>query len=263
MVCPLLFDESNPAGRLHKILAQAKKRPDQEKVRKVWATVLDLEENDVIVTKAVVELYSLSNEIQSLIKMNDQLNHELYLKSFNRINQSFFPLNLGADWKSVKGHLTEESLTRLQFCAQELSTFYTEDTLSDEDLKEIIDKTEALFESVYASSLPDTLRLSLLEEVERLRNAIVMYRIKGAKGLKEALQGTIGAVVANQQDLKDTSEQNPDVIKRLGELIDKLDSFTSRALKLKKMLTKPIRYFIEKVTDPDVEDFVSESEPDA
>jgi len=258
-----LIDESNPAGRLHKILTQAKSRPDQEKVRKVWATVLDVEENDVIVTKAVVELYTLSNEIQSLIKMNNNLNHDLYLKSFNRINNAFFPLNLGADWKPVKGHLTEESLTRLQFCAEELSMFYTEDTLSEEDLKEIIEKTEELFSAVYASSLPDALRLSLLEEVERLRNSISMYRIKGAKGLKEALQGTIGAVVANQQDLKDSSKDNPDVLKRLGELIDKLDSFTARALKLKKMLTKPIRFFLEKVTDPTTEDVDTEIEPDA
>jgi hypothetical protein len=76
-----------------------------------------------------------------------------------------------------------------------------------------------------------------------------MYRIKGAKGLKEALQGTIGAVVANQDELKAASGQNPDVLKRLGDLIDKLDSFTARALKLKKMITKPIRYLLEKVTD--------------
>ncbi|VUD69051.1 hypothetical protein TDB9533_04415 [Thalassocella blandensis] len=258
-----MIDESNPAGRLHKILVQAKKRPDQDKVRKVWSTVLGIEEDDVLVTKAVVELYSLSNEIQSLIKMNNQLNHDLYLKSFNKINQSFFPLNLGTDWKAVKGHLTEESLTRLQFCAEELSTFYAEDTLSDEDLKEIIEKTEALFESVYASSLPDALRLSLLEEVERLRGSINIYRIKGAKGLKEALQGTIGAVVANQQDLKDTSKENPDVLKRLGELIDKLDSFTSRALKLKKMITKPIRYFLEKVTDTEADSVINDGESDA
>src|SRR5690606_1699440 len=125
---------------------------------------------------------------------------------------------------------------------------------SDEDLAEIIAKTEALFEAVFNSSLPDVLRLSLLEEVERLRSSISMYRIKGAKGLKESLQGTIGAVVANQEELKDAAGQNPDVLQRLGELIDKLDSFTARALKLKKMVTKPIRYLLEKVTDAELSD---------
>ena len=245
-----MIDESNPAGRLHKILSQAKSCPDKDKVLDVWAMVLGIEQDDVIVTRAVVELYSLSNEIQSLIKMNEQLNHELYLKSFNSINRAFFPLNLAAYWNSVKQYLNDEALTRLQFCAEQLSGFYAEDTLSEEDLAEIIEKTESLFEAVYSSSLPDALRLSLLEEVERLRSAISMYKIKGAKGLKEALQGTIGAVVANQDELKSTTETNPDVLKRLGELIDKLDSFTARALKLKKMLTKPIRFLLEKVTDP-------------
>lgn len=245
-----MIDESNPAGRLHRVLSQARKRQDQESVLKVWATVLGVEESDVVVTKAVVELYSLSNEIQSLIKLNEQLNHELYLKSFSTLNQVFFPLNLASNWKSVKVHLTEETLTRLQFCAEELSKFYTEDTLSSDDLKAIIEKTEALFDAVYASTLPSSLRLSILEEVERLRNAISMYRIKGAKGLKEALQGTIGAVVVNQQELRQAGVDNPDVLNRLGELIDKLDSFTARALKLKKMLSRPIRYLLTKVTDP-------------
>lgn len=253
-----MIDESNPAGRLHKILTLAKRRSDQEKVREVWASILEVENDDVIVTKAVVELYSLSNEIQSLIKMNEQLNHELYLKSFNSINRAFFPLNLASNWNSVKQYLSDEALTRLQFCAEQLSQFYAEDTLSEEDLGQIIEKTELLFNAVYSSSLPHTLRLSLLEEVERLRRSIAMYKIKGAKGLKEALQGTIGSVVANQEELKASSDNNPDVLKRLGELIDKLDSFTARALKLKKMLTKPILFLLEKATDPETDEEVGD-----
>ncbi|MBH8579024.1 hypothetical protein [Bisbaumannia pacifica] len=255
-----MIDESNPAGRLHKILSQAKRHPDQEKVRDVWAKILGVEPDDVVVTKAVVELYSLSNEIQSLIKMNDKLNHELYLVSFDSIVRAFFPLNLASSWSSVKKHLSDEALTRLQFCAEQLSTFYSEDTLSEEDLQQIVEKTELLFDAVFSSSLPDALRLSLLEEVERLRSAISIYKIKGAKGLKEALQGTIGSVVVNQDELKAASGDNPDVIKRLGDLIDKLDLFTARALRIKKILTKPIRYFIEKATNPEADDAMNDED---
>ena len=240
-----LIDESNPAGRLHKILAEAKKQPDKSTVKKVWALVLGVEENDVLITKSVVELYSLSQEIQSLIKMNDGLNHSLYLTSFNQIDRAFFPLNLGTQWVSAKNNLTDEALTRLQFCAEELTRFYSEESLSEEDLKDIIQKTEELFETLYKSILPATLRLSLLEEVERIRNAINLYKIKGAKDLKEALQGTLGAIVANQEELKDASKTNSDVIKRLGELIEKMDSFASKALKIKKALTSPVKYVLE------------------
>lgn len=244
-----MIDESNPAGRLYKILSEAKRQPDNQKVKNVWSLVLDIEDDDVAITKGVVELYSLSQEIQTLIKMNSQLNHDLYLNSFHRIDRAFFPLNLASNWNSVKQHLTDEAITRLQFCADELSRFYSEESLSEEDLKDIIDKTEELFESLYSCSLPDALRLTLLEEVERIRNAINMYKIKGAKGLKEALQGTIGAVIANHDELKASSKTNADIIKRLGELIDKMDSFASRALKIKKALSTPVRYVLEKLSE--------------
>jgi len=246
-----LIDESNPAGRLHKILSDAKRQPDQKIVKEAWAEVLSVEPDDIIVTKSVVALYSLSQEIQSLIKMKEDLNHELYLSSFHRIDQAFFPLNLGTSWKSVRQHLTEEALTRLQFCAQELSGFYSEEALSDDDLTDIAKKTEELFNTLYGSSLPDALRVTLLEEVERIRNAINLFKIKGAKGLKEALQGTIGAVVANQEELKSVAFTDSDVIERLGELIDKMDSFASRALKIKKAISSPIKYVLEKITKPD------------
>lgn len=240
-----MIDESNPAGRLHKILSDAKIQNDRTQVKKAWASVLDIEENDVLVTKSVVELYSLSQEIQSLIKMNEDLNHELYLSSFAQIERAFFPLNLETQWSTVKSHLSPEALTRLQFCAELLSDFYSEESLSEEDLKDIIQKTEELFETIYKSNLPKDLRLSLLEEVERIRSAINLYKIKGAKGLKEALQGTLGAVVSNHEELKEASKTNKDVIKRLGELIDKMDSFASKALKVKKALTSPVKFMIE------------------
>ncbi|HHF3081608.1 TPA: hypothetical protein ACPJ03_004532 [Vibrio diabolicus] len=249
-----MIDETNPAGRLHKILATAKEQSDKKTVRDVWAYALNVEPNDAEVTKAVVELYSLTHQIQSLIKMKEGLNHDLYLSSFSRVERALIPLNLAASWNNVKVHLSDEALTRLQFCAEELSRFYAEDSLSEEELKNIIEKIEALFDTVYSSNLPDALRLALLEEVERLRNAISMYKIKGAKGLKDALQGTIGAVVANQEELRNAADENQDVLKRLGELIDKMDSFTARALKLKTIASKPIRYLLKSVTEPEITD---------
>lgn len=241
-----MIDESNPAGRLHKILSNAKRQPDNQKVKTVWSKALGVEDDDVVVTKSVIELYSLSQEIQSLIKMNDNLNHELYLSSFNRIDLAFFPLNLATTWQGAKNHLTDEALTRLQFCAQELSGFYSEETLSKEDLADIIKKTDELYNSLYSSTLPSVLRLTLLEEVQRIRNAISLYQIKGAKGLKEALQGAIGAVVANQEELKKAKNDNDEVIKKLGGLLEKVDSFASKALKIHKIIKSPISFLIEK-----------------
>ncbi|MBY8314932.1 hypothetical protein KW543_04030 [Vibrio fluvialis] len=256
-----MIDETNPAGRLHKLLVAAKSHSDSKKVRNVWSEVLDVELDDAVITKAVVELYSLTHQIQSLIKMKEGLNQKLYLNSFSQIERALIPLHLNSGWSAVKVNLSDEALTRLQFCAEELSEFYAEDTLSEDELKNVIEKIEALFNSVCESQLPDSLRVALLEEVERLRSAISMYRIKGAKGLKEALQATIGSVVANQEELKTVSSDNQEVLIRLGELIDKMDAFTARALKLKNIVHKPIRYLLKSATDPEgLESDASEDE---
>ena len=133
-----------------------------------------------------------------------------------------------------------------------MSRFYKEESLSKEELDDIIARTDELFEALYSSALPDALRLSLLEEIQRIRNAIAQYKIRGAKGLKEALQGTIGAVYANQVELAKASDTEKDVIERLGKLIDKIDSFTAKALKIHKIIRHPIKFILEQLDDDSV-----------
>ncbi len=247
-----MIDKSNPASRLHTILVEAARHSDKQTVKVVWSSVIGCENDNISVTRAVVELYSLSQEIQSLIRIIDGLNHNLFLSSFNKLEQSFFPLNLDAPWQVSKQYLTEGVLTKLEFCAEELTKFYSEESLTNNDLEDIITKTDDLYDSLYKSKLPNTIRLVLLEEVERIRLSIKMYKIKGAKGLKQALQCTIGAFVANKDELKEISGTS-DVLVRLGQLIDKLDLFTSRALKLKRVLTTPIAFFINKIDNANEE----------
>jgi len=107
--------------------------------------------------------------------------------------------------------------------------------------------------------LEEGIRLTLLEEIERLRTALSMYKIKGAKGLKQSLQSTIGMVVANQADLSKASEKDKNVIDRLGLLIDKIDAFTAKALKVHKVLSKPYQSLLGLlVSDDNVENVVAE-----
>ena len=142
-------------------------------------------------------------------------------------------------------------MTRHQCCSELLSSTYAEEQLQDKDLAQVTNLIDDLFNSVLNSSLDGGIRLTLLEEIERLRAALSMYKIKGAKGLKQSLQSTIGMVVANQTELSTVASSEPDVIERLGKLIDKVDSFTAKALKIHKALSKPVQFIIGLVADND------------
>jgi hypothetical protein len=237
-----VIDIDNPAGRFYNLLQQAKTRPDTHKVRDVWAHVFDeSQKDDSAITRKVVELYQLGEEVKQLISMNNGVNKELYLSSFPQVERAIFPLNLNTTWQGQKQQLNDGVMTRLQFCSELLSSFYKEEQLSVDELKSITTLIDNLFEAVLNGSLEESIRLTLLEEIERLRTALSMYKIKGAKGLKQSLQSTIGMVVANKDDLSKANEKDKYIIDRLGFLIDKIDSFTAKALKVHKVLSKPFQ----------------------
>jgi len=257
-----VIDLDNPAGRFYNLLQQAKSRPDAHQVRQVWAYVFDEDEkDDSAITRKIVELYQLGEEVKQLISMNDSVNKELYLSSFPQVERAIFPLNLNSSWQGQKQQLNDGVMTRFQFCSELLSSFYKEEQLSKDELNSITSLIDALFEAVLNGSLEESIKLTLLEEIERLRTALSMYKIKGAKGLKQSLQSTIGMVVANQADLSKASEKDKDVIDRLGSLIDKIDSFTAKALKVHKVLSKPYQSLLGLfVNDDNTESVVSEPE---
>lgn len=251
-----MIDESNPAGRLHRILSEvAAKNGDGICVRDAWAPVFGCNAKDeAAVLRGLVEVYGLCEEVKNLIRLNPDLNHDLYLASFPKIERAILPVNLGQQWKALRVHLDGEVLARLQFCAEALQGFYSEESISEEDLSQIQEMVSALSDAITDSSISAELKLALLEELDRIKKAILLIKIKGAKGVKEALQSLVGSVVANHQSLKQLQNDEPDILKRLGGLLDKLDSFTARALKLKRMLTGPVSYVLEKITGPDGEE---------
>lgn len=248
-----MIDKSNPAGRLHELLSQAAKNAEQTKTRDVWASVLDCDaEDDAEITKRVIEVYGLTREVERLVRLIPDLNHDLYLASFNRIEKALFPLHLQNAWNQSKQALTPDVLTRLQFCAEELGKHYTEESVDAEALEEIARLVSVTFEAVEFSEIDPALRLALLETLEGIRHALATYRIRGAKGVMEALQSLLGSLVVNNEGLVNLKGQNDDVLERLGKLIDSLDSFTARVLKLKRILTGPVSAALRFLTD-DVE----------
>lgn len=236
-----MIDESNPAGRLFNLLTAARNKPDGSKIRDMWAKVLDCDpRNDAEISLRVLELYKISQEVQTLIKLIPELNHDLYLASFNKIDKAIFPLNLEQPWRDKKRELSADLMTRLQFCAEELGKYYSEETLAEEDLQEISQMVSELYELIVDSSIDPSLRLALLEELSRIRFAISTYRIKGARGVKEALQSLLGSVIAHRETLRALSKDEMTIPQKLGCLVNKLDTFTSKALKIGRILSGPV-----------------------
>ena len=245
--------ESNPASRLHALLSILLKGDPKEKILDAWARILEVSNRlDVEVPRRLVLLNDLLDDAEQMIKLNTSLNHNIYLSCFPQIRTVFSPLHVHKNREGlILPHLTPEVMARLEFCADALQQGWSEVEMTQDDLQDISNDLNELIEAVATSSINVQLRKALLEALEGVRLSISLYRIYGAKGLKQNLQGLFGLVFTERAELKKETEGNTDVIDRLGKLMDKIDSASAKALKVHKALTKPIRFLIGLVTDSD------------
>lgn len=239
--------ESNPASRLHALLKDVISGQPKTRMLDVWAEVLGIKDRqDIEVARSLVLLNEMLDDTESTIKLNPKLNHGIYLSCFPQVRTVFSPLHLQSTRESLAlPHLTPEVMARLEFCSEALRDEGSEVDLAADELQGLSTELNTLIENVAASSVATALRKALLEELESARIAISLYRVYGAKGLRKNLQSLFGFVYTERAALKKEAVKNGDVLERLGKWIEKIDSVSSKALKVHKALAKPIRFLLE------------------
>ncbi len=244
--------ESNPASRLHSLLKEVIAGDPNKRMLEVWSEVLGVtDRQDVEVARRLVVLNEILDDAESTIKLNPKLNHGIYLSCFPQIRTVFSPLYLQTTRESIAiPHLTAEVMARLEFCSEALREEQSEVDLTPAELAELSGELNTLIENVAASGIAVVLRKALLDALESARTAITLYRVYGAKGLRKHLQSMFGFVYTERAALKSESVKNADVLERLGKWIERIDSVSSKALKVHKALRKPVGFLIEWVTKP-------------
>ena len=103
--------KNNPAGRLHDLLRLAKQQGSKLPVRTVWAKVFDIEPADTgILLQMLADLITLVSETKISIERLDDVDHEIYLKPFAKIEKFFSQVNLDAAWEPWLKQLDEPTL---------------------------------------------------------------------------------------------------------------------------------------------------------
>ncbi|WP_286810244.1 MULTISPECIES: hypothetical protein, partial [unclassified Marinobacter] len=246
-----LYDASNPAGRLHDILQEAAKKKDGNiTAQRVWASVFKVEPDDIQTIMAkLFEVHELVSEVRRLIESDPDLNHELLLRYFPRIESAIFSKGIATPWKPVGTQLDAAVLDSLKYCADALKDSFTEDPVNQDELEGIDQTLLSLEGMIKVSSLPQNLRVALLEEISKIRKSISMVQIKGVRGIKEAMQSLVGAVIAHQEELKAQREEDRQLLARLAETMVQLDKIISKSLRMYRLFRHPVQFLISKVNE--------------
>jgi len=219
------------AQALNEVLAaiSSKTRPNKS-FRTVLAKYLGLEGEDGEI-QAVVHLHKLVSRVRDDIevaeidqKTKQELNN--YLSAFNGIlSLSQISQNLE---KSKQGILKPENIVNLTIIHIALDGKLNryDDGFSASELSADLDQIR---QDIADSVLPVALKKALDKRLSQLKSAVDHFKFYGIDGLQEALSILAGDIIL--RSTKQQREENPNVFKSVGEVMQKILRFINIASK--------------------------------
>jgi hypothetical protein len=138
---------------------------------------------------------------EELKRVNATDTLDLYLESAPQLKSALSIQHLGLGWESYKHQIRDEDLRALRYCSKELAKVSLDVVLSEEQIKDLKTKVEALYDDVFSSTdIEAELRRVILGHLDSIRRAIHIYRVEGIRPLAEAL--SITAVTLTQPQKK-------------------------------------------------------------
>lgn len=233
--------KDNPAGRLYEILAKAKNQPPDNALKTVLTAALNAS-NDVDFYKRLVHLKELVNEVKETVQNMENINKELYLSHYPQIEQLTQTSNLDIPWKNVIHLLGEPALINVAHIAEILPYNCRENLIEENVLNELIFEIEEVIKKVNDSSLIIELKRLIIDQLYIILNSIYSYKIRGVKGLRNALTTSLGEFIINYKLFKDA--ENTDEVKSFKSILFKTHSIVTSAFTYYQIAQEGVRFLL-------------------
>ncbi len=220
---------SDPAQRLHDLLAGLQGQPGIESTLSGWAKVFDIAKGDMpLFFEAASAVTALPTQIEAQLERDPNLDPALFVTPWkNRVRaalEGFYHLSNPLDGvlrqydASVLLSLRHASfalrLSGHELDVEQIPALYV--ALSE--LEDLIVNTEGLD--------PD-LTDFLLRHVHDMKRAVQLLRVRGPEGLQASLASTVGEAVLRRAEGKPTPEPGSAVAQKLLNVILQLGAFVT------------------------------------
>jgi hypothetical protein len=197
---------TNSAYRLFDLLNALRSNLLDASAADAWGKVLGVAAGDNLLMH-LGEVAKLPEDIRRGILNNPGIkNRDLYLRWFSPVSSVFDPRILGQRLSDTLSRLPAEVMQGIEFAAGQLEN---ESVVSTDDLKEIGDCADSLFEYVTENVTEPELKMYLQELCEAIRHSSVAYRISGLSGLRVALERMSGTIVLLKKKMGDQEKKSP------------------------------------------------------
>jgi len=251
-----MSDTNNPGSRLYlqleAIRNKAKtpkstttaKKGEGMKLRTVLADVSGNEETETVkLFLFLVDLSNLAKQTAAAIQVVPNIDHNTYVRPLQKIEKGLMCTTVDVLAKTfAKRVLTEIDMLSLRVCADLLATVYVDTTIPPTEISALQQDVEDLLKEVLNTNLPNDLRDFLIDNLEKIRQALLGYRIRGNQGIREVLESVLGASFLRYDDLVEQAkdETKRKTLEKFFAVIEKATKILSFAEKIKTLAAPAI-----------------------
>lgn len=235
--------KTEPAGRLFDIFKEARTKPATDSSRKVWSSIFGVPENETgTILKMLADLIQLTHETKAKIEQLDDIDHQLYLKPFTKIEQILSKINLDAGWQQWKDQIDETTIYGLQICSDKLNRITNYTKIKNDELDKIRKSLAELTDMVLEADLHTSLKQLLIRNLERLRQSLISYRIKGIEGIEQEVALNFGSVLLYREEIREKTEtdENKTLWQRYFSFLSRLNIILATAKNIKQLTGEEI-----------------------
>lgn len=201
------MSSGNPAGRLLRIVEEARKLQDQTPVKQAWQQILEVDKRDHAQLMFRLGRVMLLPE-QTMAEIREHYPEEAEDQAHwvQQVNKALLQGSLGGKWNTVKGHLDDHTVRYLKLASAMLKKVRGENLLHEDQLKAMRGKLEEVLKEVEATNLSTEARATIRRHVNNALNALDEYKICGKQGIEEAAHQAIGELAVNHAVREEVSK---------------------------------------------------------
>ncbi|SEQ62301.1 hypothetical protein [Nitrosomonas ureae] len=180
---------SNSGHRILNILLKLQNQSQKINTAKTWANILEINDENVESDSYELnqKLILIRNELNLFEKkmINSKYTEDLYKPYVEHLKLVVTPISLNANWSQYSSYINGELILSFKFCAQILDD---EPLIDFTELQNLFAKINDFKETVSNSTLNETQKQFILDQIDILEKAINNYPIMGNSAIIKAFE---------------------------------------------------------------------------
>lgn len=235
----------NPAAKLLVIVEALRKQSGDLTTLQAVAAVFEIEPSHAItVSRKLIEIADLCQIAKLATKKHIFGNTEIYLAPFITFEAFILNINLASLWKHYASKLNATLMTELTFAdhflENAIGSASSEKSLAAIDL---ISRLDQLLEDCLQSDLAPEIQDLFARYLQKLRSALIDYRIYGDDALQKILDETVGSIHRHSTEIKTQSDKAKQFVSYVFDAIGKMNDLVSSPESVKALSATAV-YFL-------------------